>query len=281
MKALSIRQGSPEWEALRREKIGASDAPVIMGVSPWETPYGLWQQKMGQKTIKINEAMARGQIEEKRARAWLSGHWDIPVVDRVVQHSGYNWAIASLDGVTLDGEIVEIKAPGQKDHGEAVKGRIPPKYIPQLQHQMACAEVEICHYLSWDGHHGLLLTLQRDEAYIKEMFEKEEAFWECMCNQTPPGEEYVFLDDEDFSKLEDEYLQIVETTDLLEKRKNELRGEILSVANGKKIRGKHIVTRKRSGARRLDQKKLSKDVDLENYYIMGDESWVIGVHNQG
>ncbi len=38
-------QNTPEWHAFRRKRIGASDAPVIMGISPWKTPYQLWIEK--------------------------------------------------------------------------------------------------------------------------------------------------------------------------------------------------------------------------------------------
>ena len=35
---------SPET---RRNFIGGSDAPAIMGVSPWDTPYTCWEKKVG------------------------------------------------------------------------------------------------------------------------------------------------------------------------------------------------------------------------------------------
>ena len=45
MKLVSVEQGSKEWLALRNNKIGASDAPIIMGESSWTTPFQLWQIK--------------------------------------------------------------------------------------------------------------------------------------------------------------------------------------------------------------------------------------------
>ena len=40
-------QNSPEWHEWRRKGIGSSDAPAVMKVSPWMTPYMLWEIKRG------------------------------------------------------------------------------------------------------------------------------------------------------------------------------------------------------------------------------------------
>ena len=40
-------QGSAEWHEHRRKYRNASETPVVLGVSPWQTPYQLWQHKLG------------------------------------------------------------------------------------------------------------------------------------------------------------------------------------------------------------------------------------------
>lgn len=37
MKTLTLQQGSPEWAAHRAMALNASDAPAMMGVSPYKT----------------------------------------------------------------------------------------------------------------------------------------------------------------------------------------------------------------------------------------------------
>ena len=44
---IELEQGSPEWLSWRRTVITATDASVIMGNNPWETPYSCWQRKLG------------------------------------------------------------------------------------------------------------------------------------------------------------------------------------------------------------------------------------------
>ena len=48
---------------------------------------------------------------------------------------------ASLDGISMDQEILEIKCPYKpnrldSDHQKTKEGKIPEKYWPQLQHQL-------------------------------------------------------------------------------------------------------------------------------------------------
>ncbi len=55
----ALIQHSNEWLELRKNKIGASDAPIIMKVSPWKTPYRLWEEKLGLTECVSNQAMKR------------------------------------------------------------------------------------------------------------------------------------------------------------------------------------------------------------------------------
>ena len=96
----ALIQQSQEWLDYRKSKIGASDAPVIMGVSPWCTPYKLWMQKndLIPDTYK-SRAMSRGIAMEDTARAFFSLETGVLVEPSVVVHSDLDWMIASLDGL--------------------------------------------------------------------------------------------------------------------------------------------------------------------------------------
>ena len=65
-----LQQGSTAWLAWRRGGVGASDAPAIMGVSPWMDLDTLWLDKTGRRRGGFsNHAMRRGQRLEPEARA--------------------------------------------------------------------------------------------------------------------------------------------------------------------------------------------------------------------
>jgi predicted phage-related endonuclease len=87
--------------------------------------------------------------------------------------------IASFDGISVKRDYaLEIKCPGKKDHGTALKGSIPIKYYPQLQHQLAVCGLDFIYYYSFDGEDGVTLIVQRDDDFIKNMIDKEKQFWD-------------------------------------------------------------------------------------------------------
>ena len=123
---MKLVQGSPEWHEHRRKHRNASETPAVLGVSPWTTPYELWQIKTGRAPQpEVTAAMAHGtQLEPQAREAYeaLTGHVMEPLVLVEGEYS------ASLDGITLGGELIcEIKCPKSKDSKiltEAKAGRV-------------------------------------------------------------------------------------------------------------------------------------------------------------
>ena len=106
----------------------------------------------------------------------------------VFVHDTIDWMSASFDGITLEQDaICEIKCPGKKDHAIALKGKIPTKYIPQLQHQIYVSGLSLfSYYYSFDGESGVVIEVKRDQEFIDKMVEKEFEFWNCLMSLTPP-----------------------------------------------------------------------------------------------
>ena len=66
---VKLVQGSPEWHAHRAQYRNASETAIVMGESPWQTPYQLWELRTGRRQPEVNAAMARGTALEPQARA--------------------------------------------------------------------------------------------------------------------------------------------------------------------------------------------------------------------
>jgi predicted phage-related endonuclease len=64
MSAPALEYGSAAWVADRANYIGASDVPLLLGVSEYGGPLDLYQIKRGEKVIEQTPAMARGHIYE-------------------------------------------------------------------------------------------------------------------------------------------------------------------------------------------------------------------------
>ena len=68
-KTISLTQNTPEWLEYRKGHVGASDVPIIMGLSPWRTRYQLLLEKKGKLPgQKENASMRRGHEMEEAAR---------------------------------------------------------------------------------------------------------------------------------------------------------------------------------------------------------------------
>ena len=77
--------------------------------------------------------------------------------------------LASSDG------LIEIKCPNSATHIETIRdGKVPDKYLKQMQFQMACTGREWCDFLSYDPRlpEGLdywLKRVERDNDLIQEI----------------------------------------------------------------------------------------------------------------
>lgn len=276
----AMMQNTPEWVEMRRNHIGASDAPIIMGLNPWKTPYQLWQDKMGiSKEIPISARMQRGHDLEEIARQEFERQTGLIVFPQVVYHPKYEWMIASLDGIDLSSRhIVEIKCPGARDHAEALEGHVPDKYVPQLQHQMEVVGVSKAYYFSFDGLAGKFIEVYRDDAYSKKMIAKEQQFWECMKSFQAPD-----LSDRDYTQREDElwieastrWRECYSKLQEIEREENSLRESLIALSGGSSCRGANIRLSKIVRRGSVDYKAIPElqGVEVDKYRKGPVECW--------
>lgn len=185
---MQYEQNTIEWLQWRRSKIGASDAPVIMNRSPFCTAYELWYEKVAGVKRRKSYAMERGHELEPIARRLYEVHMGMKFAPQVKIHPKYEWMIASLDGISEDGNhIIEIKCPkNPHSHDIAVGGKIPEHYQIQMQHQMEVCGVKESTYVSFYDNAIVILQLEYDAELCKEMLEYERKFYESMRSLTPP-----------------------------------------------------------------------------------------------
>lgn len=268
---LDFQQGSPEWHEFRRKHIGASDAPVIMGVSPWKTEYQLWQEKLGYFEQEQTFAMKRGTDMEETARQAYEDLTGIIVTPEVIVHPEKKWMSASLDGLSLARDIaVEIKCPGEKDHYLAQVGEVPEKYYPQLQHQLACLNINLLHYFSYRNGDCALVEVKRNNEYIEELYEKEESFWnKVQTFDAPPlgDRDIIEIVGPEWESAASQWKAVSEKLKDLKRLEKEARDELIKLANGRSVRGSNVKLTRIMRKGTVDYSKIPqlKDVDLEPY----------------
>lgn len=178
-------QGSAEWLEMRRHKIMASDAPIILGVSPWKKPLQLLIEKLSGTESEKKVHMQRGNDLEPEARELfesLTGHFVAP---RVLFHPRDEWMGASVDGINDGGILVEIKCPGKKDHETALNHQVPSKYEAQLQHQLYVCGLDYMYYFSYNPSHEkkhAVFMVSRDNDFVLKMIPKLQAFYQILCS---------------------------------------------------------------------------------------------------
>lgn len=235
-------QLTPEWFKLRKSKITATDASIIMGVNPWKTITDLYHEKLSDDPPKPpNAAMQRGNDLEPIARDLFILKTGIVVEPRVIVN---DWAMASLDGISHCGNyVVEIKCPGEKDHAIALQGKIPEHYYPQLQHQMMVTDVMSMYYFSFDGNDGVIVEVKRDDKYIENMIDREFAFYQCLQNKTPPKpneDDYKERDDDIWKSYASKWKSINVTIKELQTLEEEIRKELILLSGQSKTKGAGI-----------------------------------------
>lgn len=239
-----LEQGSAEWLALRKKSIGASEAPIIMGESPWTTPYQLWCRKLGLEPEQSdNSAMAEGRRKEPLVREMLRRGYPDPIMPIVAQHDTCDWLIASLDGIDSDGRIYEIKCPGIADHEKADKGYVPEKYRAQLQHQMLVTGKSCVIYASYNETFDPPLVsfkVDRDDEYIGKLATALQDFYRCMETLVaPPLTDRDFVEKSDLAWQEAVtlYREACRQADYFSELKETARKELLELSSGLNTKG--------------------------------------------
>lgn len=144
MKQHNLIQGSPEWHAHRANHFNASDAPAMMGCSPYKTRTQLLHEKHTGVTPEVDAATQRrfdaGHAAEAAARPCAEeviGEDLYPVVGTTGNLS------ASFDGMTMDGAIVwEHKLMNVALADKLASNIIPDQYHPQLEQQLMVSGAE-------------------------------------------------------------------------------------------------------------------------------------------
>lgn len=271
-------QGSPEWLQMRKQFLGASDAPVIMGVSPWKTPRQLWEEKLGLGKEETNQAMRYGTEMEEPARRAYERHTGNLVAPAVVFHPEKKFMMASLDGLTLDKTLaVEIKNVRAEDHEKAKNGLVPEKYFPQVQHQLAVLGINMLHYFSFRQGDFALIEVKRNDEYINDLYKNEEKFWDDVQNFREPklsARDYRMIETPEAFKLAHEYRaasveckMLAEQLEELEKKEKEFRKKLIEFAGDQNALIGDIKLTKSVRRGTVDYSKIVElnGVDLDKY----------------
>lgn len=131
-----------EWEIMRHIGIGGSDAAVILGVSPYESQYGLYQSKIGtppKEDPSGNWVFKRGHVIEPyviEAFCEMTGAHVVPET-RMFASRSHPHCTANIDAIVRfdDGRlyVFEAKTTIKGNWAAWSENKIPRQYIPQAR----------------------------------------------------------------------------------------------------------------------------------------------------
>ena len=267
----------------RRGKIGASDAPKIMGECPHTTPYKLWRLKLGiDVPDDIKPHMQAGLDIEEEAREWFHHKTKKYVQPYQIHHPVIDYMIASLDGISDDKTtILEIKRPNINDHEFAKKTGMPPKkYWIQIQHQLECTYLNFGYYLSYYKNDPVLLIVKRDQDFIKNLIGREAEFFHMMTNLVEPeliDADYEKKDDEEWNFTSCEIREYKDKIKDLEKKLEISENKLIHLSKGKNCEGNGVRIRQVVRKGNIDYTAIPdlKIIDLEKYRKEPKTYWTI------
>lgn len=180
-----IEQRSEAWFRIRLGKATASRVADIVartksGYSTSRANYAaqlVCERLTGvQADGYANAAMQWGTDHESEARAAYSLRCDVDVQEvGFVDHPMLEMSGASPDGLVGDDGLLEIKCPITATHIDTLlSGKVPEKYVTQIQWQIGCTGRAWCDYVSYDPRLSeekrlFVKRVPRDDARIAEL----------------------------------------------------------------------------------------------------------------
>ncbi|WP_066017994.1 YqaJ viral recombinase family protein, partial [Endozoicomonas atrinae] len=158
MEIIDVEQGSPEWLTLRMKHFTASEAPAMMGTSPFKTRDQLLHEKATGSTEEVTDQQQarfdRGHAAEAAARplaAAIIGVPDLFPVTGVLSVEGLP-LLASLDGLTPAEDVVfEHKLWNEKVAAQIEADDLDPFYFWQLEQQLLVSGAGYALFVCSDG----------------------------------------------------------------------------------------------------------------------------------
>lgn len=283
-----------EWLEVRKTGIGSSDAAASVGLNPYQSQLELWMVKTGRGAalpqIDPNDdstPMFWGSLLE----TFVAAHYTkksgnrVRKINAVLQHPEHAWMLANIDREvmgSLEVQILECKTAGM--NGAKLWRDGVPEYVElQVQHQLgvtgknaADVAVLVC------GNEYRCYRIERNDALIAKLIEREAQFWEFVTKDIPPpvdGSESSALclqalyqsdngdvmdcsEDSDMNKLFSDYCDYRQQREGAEKQETLLKQQLqerLGFASGAVLSGGSISWKKSKDSTDIDFKKLSAE----------------------
>ncbi len=210
-------QRTPEWYEIRRSLMTASVVSSALGMKPFASFTGDVRREAivnaVHRKFRGNIATRHGVKYEDSVREKFDAimhkttkeYGLIRHIDIHGPETGLDWLAASPDGMTEDGELLEIKCPFKR---QIKPGYVPPYYLQQIQCQLEVCDLHVAYYIEWQpdwisetGHECInIVVVERDYGWLDRHYTELHQFYldlmEERRNYVPPPPASCLVRDE-------------------------------------------------------------------------------------
>jgi putative phage-type endonuclease len=196
MKVIDLPQRTPAWLAWRAGGVSASDVAILLGLSPYKTPWRLWAEKTGLVRVEAELSSdwfrTKGTGGEDAVRWAFEQQHDTLLLPLCGESDEQPLIRASFDGIDDDGCPVELKVSCQQVYTEVLNlGRESTAfklYYPQVQTQLYVSGQTLGWLVFYYGPGAMVeFAVERDDAFIAETLVPGcLAFWDQIQNKKEP-----------------------------------------------------------------------------------------------
>lgn len=196
---MALGEHSREWYEGRLDGLGGSDAPVVVGLSPYKRPIELWHEKRERVIPDAGSSRLRlrlGNLVEPIVLDLYAEETGRKVqrVKAMRRSSEWPFAFVHLDGrVVGEKRIVQVKTANPFDSrkwgdpGEGSTFGVPPDVYVQELHELAVTKADFADVVVLTGLERLTVyEIPRDEAAIAELMAVEAEFWQNVRDGVEP-----------------------------------------------------------------------------------------------
>ena len=291
-----MKQKTDEWFAERVNRVTASRAGAILGVSPYSTPDDVMREMVrehfgAEREFLGNVATQWGDDHEDDAILALESELALMVEKcGLIVHPEYDWLAASPDGLVGNDMVVEVKAP-YSQRLFSIYDR--PDYAAQVQIQMACAGRRKGVFSVWTKTNPestepstSIEFINYDAQWFEEALETLRLFHQFYIQiiadkelSAPYLEDLVqdMTGDKGWGDAAVGYQYAVKELAVAQALVDDRKAALIELANGRKSAGAGVLVYPIKGRITTDYKKAIKDycpdADLEQYKKTGSPSW--------
>jgi len=260
MKIIPLTQRTSEWNQWRAKGVTASEAPIILGRSPYKTRRQLWNERIGlaePEDLSSKPCVQRGIKMEDQVRQGFEDRHDTFLLPFCAESTEHSVLRASLDGLSDDGEPVELKVPTEKTYqaivAQGVQATAYQLAWVQLQHQLYVTGASQG-WLVFDpclpDQPSLEFQINRDDGFIdNELVPACLQFWTAIETGKPPELDpeqdiYVPADGalDQWSTAADVYRKLMQDRHRLEQQLKPIKDQLAQAeATFVRLMGKHLL----------------------------------------